>query len=265
MAAKPKADKTGAKPSKKNAASKPGTVVTTPKAPRGASKRASKTGGKTNAAPKTTGRPAKPKTGGKKKTGKQDLTWWYSMNLAARRKYLKENPGSELKAKLRVKLPGKGKPGAAPAAGGKKAAGKDKSAALKARLAARLKKHAEKVASVSAVLKQAKTIRAKRTALAIENAKARANVAVTNLMNKTKARLKYLKATKPELKDGKIVVPKVPKPTFKKVVAKTKKVKGVNAKKTSEKRPASAKQKQAAKAAGKAKARNKGKATTAKA
>lgn len=239
MAAKPKTPKPNAKPSR------------TPKPAAGTTTTGS--GKKPRQKPAAAGTTT---TGGKKP--RQKLGWWIKLTLSQRRKYLKENPGSDLKDKLRWKLPTGDKPGVKPGdkpgtKPGTKPDSKDKAARLKARLAERLKKHSEKIASVRETIKKAATIRKQREALAVYNAKGRANAAVKTLMNKTKARLAYLKATTPEIKDGKIFTPKAERYRYDVVKFTPKKVKGVNTKKTNKKRPASAEQKASAKKAGKEK------------
>lgn len=83
-----------------------------------------------------------------------------------------------------------------------------------AQLAERLKAHDAAVAKAEKTASLQKTLQEKRKAVQNVNLKARQNATDANIKARNEARLKYMKAKKPVLKDGKVVTPKVTAPVY---------------------------------------------------
>jgi len=91
---------------------------------------------------------------------------------------------------------------------------------IKQRLADRVKKHGDGLKNAAANHAKKKALVVKRQKVALGNFQKKQKAALTNLERAYKARIGVMKKKKPVIKDGKIVVPKVPKATYKKVTPK---------------------------------------------
>ena len=84
----------------------------------------------------------------------------------------------------------------------------------KTQLAERIKAHGETVARAQKTAELQKTLQAKRKTVQSDNLKIRQKTADANLKARTDARLQYIKAKKPMIKDGKVVTPKIDAPVY---------------------------------------------------
>lgn len=83
-----------------------------------------------------------------------------------------------------------------------------------AQLAERLKAHEAAVAKAEKTAGLQKTLQEKRKTVQNQNLKARQATTDANIKARNEARIKYLKAKKPMLKDGKVVTPKPAAPVY---------------------------------------------------
>lgn len=83
-----------------------------------------------------------------------------------------------------------------------------------AQLAERLKAHEAAVAKAEKTAGLQKTLQEKRKVVQNQNLKARQAATDANIKARGEARIKYLKAKKPVLKDGKVVTPKITAPVY---------------------------------------------------
>ena len=136
-----------------------------------------------------------------------------------------------------------------------------KTKTIKQKLAERVAKHGEAMANAKEAFAKKKALVEKSQKVAQGNLVKKQKAALINLTRAYNARMKAKKSSKPKIKDGKIVVAKAEKATFKKVTPKLTKLPSLRTTKGAVKKRSGASA--GAKKAGKTRAKNKNKATRA--